>query len=74
MKVSDFAPDELAVKVKEGELVVEGEQPDLPTPHGVSSRQFTRRFALPPVRLIYFNFISFIYYYFYFICLLFVSL
>ncbi|KAK2182134.1 hypothetical protein NP493_365g00077 [Ridgeia piscesae] len=48
LKVNDFAPDELAVKVKGGELVVEGEQSELPTTHGVSSRQFTRRFALPP--------------------------
>ena len=50
LNVSDFAPDDLSVKVSEGELVIEAVQSELPDQHGTTARQFTRRFVIPEVR------------------------
>ena len=49
LNVSDFAPDDLSVKVSEGELVIEAVQSELPDQHGTTARQFTRRFIIPEV-------------------------
>ena len=53
LNVSDFAPDDVSVRVRSGEVVVEAAHPELPAEHGTTSRQFTRRFVLPEVRVLW---------------------
>ena len=49
LNVSDFAPDDLRVKVSGGELVIEADQSETADQHGTTARQFTRRFVIPEV-------------------------
>lgn len=45
--VQHFAPDEVSVKVVDGNVIVEGKHEERRDQHGYVSRQFVRRYALP---------------------------
>jgi HSP20 family molecular chaperone IbpA len=45
--VSHFAPQEISVRVKANELVIEGRHEERSDPHGRVERSFVRKYALP---------------------------
>ncbi|KAF9798284.1 hypothetical protein SFRURICE_012881 [Spodoptera frugiperda] len=45
--VQHFSPDEIAVKISNGYIVVEGQHEEKADEHGFVSRKFVRRFKLP---------------------------
>lgn len=45
--VQHFAPEEISVKVVEGQVIVEGKHEEKQDGHGYVSRRFIRRYALP---------------------------
>lgn len=45
--VQHFSPDEINVKVVDGNVIVEGKHEEKRDQHGYVSRQFVRRYALP---------------------------
>ncbi|KHN78155.1 Small heat shock protein OV25-1 [Toxocara canis] len=47
MDVSQFAPEELKVEVRDNHLVVEGHHEERSDQHGTIERHFVRRYALP---------------------------
>lgn len=47
LNVKSFKPEEVSVKVKGREIIVEGKHEERQDDHGYVSRQFTRRYVLP---------------------------
>lgn len=47
LNVKSFSPEEISVKVKGREVIVEGKHEERKDDHGFVSRQFTRRYVLP---------------------------
>ncbi|XP_013407878.1 protein lethal(2)essential for life [Lingula anatina] len=47
LDVSDFAPEEIEVKISDNTLVIKGEHTDKEDKHGLVARQFLRQFAIP---------------------------
>lgn len=47
LNVKSFSPEEISVKVKGREVLVEGKHEEKKDDHGFVSRQFTRRYILP---------------------------
>ncbi|CAK1602508.1 unnamed protein product [Parnassius mnemosyne] len=45
--VQHFTPEEISVKVVEGNVIIEGKHEEKQDQHGYVSRQFVRRYALP---------------------------
>ncbi len=48
LDVQQFKPEEINVKVVDDHVVVEGKHEERQDKHGFISRQFTRRYLLPP--------------------------
>ncbi|UYV83921.1 hypothetical protein LAZ67_X000611 [Cordylochernes scorpioides] len=48
LDVSHFLPEEISVKTVDDAIVVHGKHEERPDQHGFISREFTRRYALPP--------------------------
>ena len=48
MDVKQFAPEDLVVKMKDNHLVIEGKHEEKIENEGLVTRQFVRRFSLPP--------------------------
>lgn len=48
LDVQQFAPEEITVKATNNSVVVEGKHEEKQDEHGYISRQFTRRYILPP--------------------------
>ncbi|GBP62980.1 Protein lethal(2)essential for life [Eumeta japonica] len=46
--VQHFAPEEINVKVADGHVLIQGKHEEKRDQHGYVSRQFVRRYALPP--------------------------
>jgi crystallin alpha B len=47
LDVHQFTPDEITVKTKDNNLIVEAKHEEKEDPHGFVSRQFSRRYVLP---------------------------
>lgn len=47
LNVKSFRPEEIAVKIKDHEIIVEGKHEEREDEYGIVSRQFTRRYTLP---------------------------
>jgi crystallin alpha B len=48
LDVNHFKPEELAVKVKDNAVLIEGKHEERSDEHGYISRQFSRKYILPP--------------------------
>ena len=55
--VQQYAPEEVQVKVIDNRLVISGKHEQKADEHGYISRQFTREFSIPEVRIILLIFI-----------------
>jgi len=47
LDVHQFTPEEVTVKTKDDNLIIEAKHEEKEDPHGFVSRQFTRRYVLP---------------------------
>lgn len=48
LDVQQFMPREISVRIHNNTIVIEGKHDEIPDRHGYVSRQFTRRYSLPP--------------------------